>query len=468
MKNTIITWAGIALLQVGCTLAPKYSRPISPVPEQWPAGAAYDAAPGDTNAPQARYLNWQEFFTDEKLQQLVALALTNNRNLRVAMLNVERAQAIYGVQRAELLPVVNAAGSGSIADVPADLSSSGERTTSERYDVNLGVASWEVDLFGRIRSLKDRALEEYLATEQARCGAQILLISSVANAYLTLAADQENLALAQTTLEAQEKAKHLIGRRYELGLCPELDLHRVETQVETARGDMARFTQRVALDVNALTLLTGAPIPEELLPFALAPLPAPQALAVEISSDVLLQRPDVLQAESALKAANADIGAARAMLFPRISLTTAFGTASSRLSGLFEAGSDTWSFAPRVSIPIFDSRSWSALKASKIQREMAVAQYEKAIQTAFREVADTLAVRGTVDQQVAAQEALVNAVSATYRLSVVRYEQGIDNYLSVLDAQRSLYAAQQGLVSLRLAKLTNQTQLYAVLGGGGY
>ncbi len=465
MKRTLLPILVSLVALSGCTLAPKYRRPDAPMPVAWPDGVAGEAA-ASTQAKAAPDIPWQEFFTDSKLQQVIGLALTHNRDLRIAALTVERARALYNIQRGELLPSVNAVGAGSKSETPADLSLSGERMTSERYDVNLGLAAWEIDLFGRIRSLKDRALEEYLGTEQARRGAQILLVSSVAGAYLTLAADEENLALAKTTLEAQQSGYDLIKRRRDLGLIPDVDLFRAQTQVDTARGNVALYTQKTALDRNALNLLAGSPVPDELLPTSLADVIPPGEVAPGIPSDVLLRRPDVLQAESRLKAANADIGAARATLFPRISLTAAFGTASAELSGLFKSDSDAWSFAPRVSMPIFDTRTWSALRAAKVQRKLIVAQYEKTIQNAFKEVADALAVRDTVNEQLSAQTSLVNAVAETYRLSNSRYEKGMDSYLSVLDAQRSLYSAQQGLVSLGLAKVANTVQLYAVLGGG--
>lgn len=464
-KNALISLVGIATIQAGCTLAPKYARPPAPVPAAWPTGPAY-AQVGTTNAPAVPELNWQEFFTDEKLRQVIGTALTNNRDLRIAALNVERARAMYGIRRAELWPTLDAVGSGSEARVPADLSSSGKRQTVERYDVNLGVASWEIDFFGRIRSLKDRALEEYLATEQARRSAQILLVSSVAQAYLALAADRENLTLSETTLKAQQAAYDLVKRRHELGLVPELDLFRAQAPLEVARRDVAIYMQQVAKDENALNLLVGSPIPSELLPAELSGLTPPKDVGAGMPSEVLLRRPDVLQAENMLKAANADIGAARAAFFPRISLSTAIGTASSDLSGLFKSGSGAWSYAPQIVMPIFDARIWSAHKAAKVQCEIAVTQYEQAIQSAFREVADALAVRGTVDQQVSAQQSLVNAFADTYRLANSRFDKGIDSYLGVLDAQRSLFAAQQALVFLRLEKLANQVKLYAVLGGG--
>lgn len=465
-RNVFLLLLASAMVPTGCSPAPKYDRPAAPVPAEWPSGASYRDAATPTHVAQAEALSWREFFADEKLRTLVEIALKNNRDLRLAALNVERARALYGIQRDELLPTVDATAAGTRQRVPGDLSSTGRRQTVEQYSVDLGVFSWELDFFGRIRSLKESALQEYLATDQARRGAQILLVSSVANAYLALAADRESLTLAQTTLEAQQSSYDLIKRRYDREVASELDLYRVQTQVDAARGDVALFTQVVAQDENALNLLLGATAPAELLPTRLDDVTAPKEISAGMSSEALLARPDVLGAEALLRAANADIGAARASLFPRISLTAAVGTASSELSGLFESGSGTWSYAPQASMPIFDTRAWLALKVTKVQREIALTQYEQAIQSAFREVADTLAVSGTIDRQVAAQESLVNAVAQTYRLSQARYDRGIDSYLSVLDAQRSLYAAQQGLVSLHLAQLANQVRLYAVLGGG--
>jgi multidrug efflux system outer membrane protein len=467
-KHALLLLLGMALVLAGCTMAPKYTRAKPPVPPAWPTGTAYPEALAATNATDVSQLRWQEFFTDPKLEQVIGTALTNNRDLRIAALNVEESRAMYHIQRDVLFPTLNANGGMSRQALPADLSGANpsSRVTSSRYDANFGVASWEIDFFGRIRSLKDEALATYLATEQARRGAQISLIASVADAYLTLAADQENLALAQTTLTAQRSSYDLIKRRYDLGLVPELNLHQAEMQVDAALGDTARYTQSVAQDENALNFLVGAPVPGELLPTELDRVNPPEEISAGLSSEVLLRRPDVLQAEDLLKAANADIGAARAAFFPRISLTAAIGTASSDLSGLFKSGQGTWSYAPQIVMPIFDARTWSAHKAAKVQREIAVTQYEKAIQSAFREVADALATRGTVDQQVSAQQSLVHAATETYRLSVSRYDKGIDDYLTVLDAQRSMYAAQQGLVSLRLVKRASQVQLYAVLGGG--
>jgi len=469
MNRTFILLLLIIIALVsGCNLTPQYTRPEAPIPVDWPTGVAYNGAGAVLDAPAADELKWQEFFTDERLQQIIHMALNNNRDLRLAALNAERARALYGIQRAELFPALDAVGSGSKQRVPADLSGTGKKITVEHNSVDLGILSWEIDFFGRIRSLKDRALEQYLATEEARRSAQILIVSGVVNAYLALAADREALQLAETTLETQTVAYDLIKRRADVGLASELALNQAQTQVDTARRNIAVYTQLAAQDENALTLLVGSPspLPGELLPANLESVRPPKEISPGLSSEVLLLRPDILAAEHQLKAANAYIGAARAAFFPRISLTAAVGTASSELSGLFNSGQGTWGFAPQIVMPIFDARLWSAYDVTIAEREIAVAQYERAIQTAFREVADALAVAGTVDQQVSAQQSLVDALARTYRISVARYTKGIDNYLGVLDAQRSLYTAEQVLIALRLGKLANQVRLYAVLGGG--
>jgi len=455
----------IAALLGGCSLAPTYTRPEAPVSAEWPGGAAHSqqaAGPGATAAD----MPWREFFVDEKLQQVIELALANNRDLRVAALNIERTQALYRIQRAELLPTVDARGTFSKERVPGILSQSGQPATVELYNVNLGVSSWEIDLFGRIRNLKDAALEQYLATEQARASAQITLVSAVANTWLTLAADRENLNLAQSTLETQQATYEMIRRRAEVGASSDLDLRQAQTRVDAARVDIARYTGLVALDENALTLLVGSPVPSGLLPVELGEVAALKDFTPGLPSEVLQHRPDILQAESQLRAAHANIGAARAALFPRITLTTSIGTTSDQLSGLFTSGSGTWAFVPQIVIPIFDARSWVAYDVTKVDREIALAQYEKAIQAAFREVADALAQRGTLGDQMEAQQSLVEASADGYRLSDARFTRGIDSYLRVLDAQRSLYGAQQGLIAIRLARLTNLVTLYKVLGGG--
>jgi multidrug efflux system outer membrane protein len=447
-------------------MAPKYTRPEAPVPAEWPDSFAYEDSMAKSDARTVAETRWREFFADLRLRRIIETALNNNLDLRAAALNVERARAIYGIRRVELLPTVNGVGSYYKAKIPVDISGSEDTPTIEQFEVNLGMASWEIDFFGRIRSLKDKALEEYFASEEARRSAQILLVSEVAGAYLVLASDRERLKLAQSTLDTQEAAYNLIRRRREVGLAGELDLRQAQTRVDAARVDIARYTRQVAQDENTLNLLVGLPVTNELLPNDLSSVEPPREISPGLSSEVLLCRPDILQAENLLKAANANIGAARAAFFPRITLTAALGTASGDLTRLFRPGQDAWTFAPQIVMPIFDARTWWALKATKVDREIAVTQYEKSIQTAFREVADALAMRGTVDDQLAAQQSLVDASSEAYRLSNARYIKGIDSFLVVLDSQRSLYEAQQGLITVNLARLANQVKLYAVLGGG--
>lgn len=460
--NRIVIALLLTCFLFSCTMAPKYTRPEAPVPSDWPGGPAYKKTAGEA-APR---IMWQNFIQSEQVRKVIELSLANNRDLRVSALNIERARATYRIQRAQLLPTVDAQGTFSKERVPGIISGTGQPLTTELYNLNVGITAWEIDFFGRIRSLKDQALELYLATEQARRSAQTALIAEVANACLALAADRENLKLARSTLEAQEATYKVIRRRYEVGASSELDLRQAQTRVETARVDIARYTGLIAMDENAINLLAGSPAAAGLLPEELDGNTVLQDFSAGLPSEVLLNRPDIMQSENLLKAANANIGAARAALFPRIALTTSIGTTSDALSGLFTGGSSTWSFVPQIVIPIFDPRTWAAYDVVKVEREIAQAQYEGAIQTAFREVADALARRGTVDDQLRAQQDLVFASAESYRLSNLRYTKGIDTYLSVLDSQRSLYASQQALISLRLARLTNLVNLYKALGGG--
>ena len=453
----------------GCSMAPRYARPEAPVPTAWPSGPAYQEGGGQGATKAAADLPWQEFFVDQHLQKLIAMALTNNRDLRIAALNIERSRAQYQIQRAELLPQIDATGTGTLQRIPATISATGEAREIHQYNVDLGVSSYELDLFGRVQSLKDQALEQYLATEQARRTVQISLVAEVATNYLNLAADRERLHLAQETLAAQQATYELIQRRFELGSSSELDLRQAQTRLDAAQVDIARYTTLVAQDENGLNLVVGAPVPAELLPPTLSDtLTGVKDIAPGLPSEVLLRRPDVLAAENLLKGFNANIGAARAAFFPRITLVGSVGVGSNELSGLFTHGSGAWTFAPEIVLPIFDAGSaWASLKVAKVDRDIAVARYEKTIQTAFREVADALAERGTIDAQLAAQQSLTDATATTFRLSQVRYEKGVDSYLAVLDAQRSLYGAQQGLIATRLTRLLNLVTLYKVLGGGG-
>ena len=464
MNRTLCyAWIIMIFLATGCTLAPQYSRPDAPVPDQWPTGPAYQET---KTVKTAAELPWREFMTDERLRKVIETALHNSRDYRIAALNVEKARAYYGIQRAELLPSVHGLGSIYKERTPADLSSTGSAYTAKRYDVNLGVASWEIDFFGRIRNLKDAALEQYLATEEARRSAQIMLVSSIAQVYMALAADREASQMVASTLKTQEEFYRLIKKRADVGMASELDLRRAQSQVDAARGDAALYTQLVAQDENALNLLVGSPVSQELLPADLKNVTPPRDISAGLSSAVLLSRPDILAAEHRLKGTNANIGAARAAFFPRITLTASAGTASNELSGLFKSGTGTWLFSPQIIVPIFDARTWHAYDVTNVEKEISIAEYEKAIQTAFRDVADALAERGTVTQRLEAQQSLVNALTVTYRLSEARYNKGMDSYLSVLDAQRSLYGAQQGLIMLRLAGINNLITLYKALGGG--
>lgn len=452
----------------GCTtMAPRYTRPDAPVTATWPTGPAYKNSGAQAGDPEASDLKWNEFFVNPQLRKLITLALANNRDLRVAALNVEKSQAMFRIQRAALLPTINADAGGSVQRLPADVSGTGQSMISRNYNVGLGVSVYEIDLFGRVRSLKHQALEQYLATDQARRSIQISLVSEVANNYLTLAADRERLKLALDTLESQQSSYQLIQSRFSAGASSELDLHQAQTSVDSARVDVARFTTQVAQDENLLTLVVGAQIPAELLPTGFSAVGTLRELPTGVPSEVLQRRPDIMQAEHLLRSANANIGAARAAFFPRITLNTSIGTSSDQLTGLFSPGSLAWGFAPQITLPIFDyGRNSAGLTMAERNRDIFLAQYEKAIQVAFREVADALAQNGTVAKQLEAQQSLTQATSESYRLSQVRYQSGMTSYLNVLDSQRSLYGAQQGLISVNLTRLSNLVTLYKVLGGG--
>lgn len=456
------------LLLGGCTLAPKYTRPKAPIPPDWPTGAAYGDRTAASATPRGVLDDWRVFFSSEQMRKVIALALANNRDLRVAALNIERAQGIYRVQRAALFPQIDAGAGGLKERLPPVSTMTPQALTVTEYNVNLGISAWEIDFFGRLRSLKASALEQYLATEEARRSIQIALVAEVADAYLILASDQESLRLAHLTLDSQQASYDLIRGRFEAGISSELDLRQAQTPLETARVDIARYTALVAQDVNALNLLAGVPVPVELLPNELAAVGVLKDITPDLPSEALTRRPDILQSEHQLKALNANIGAARAAFFPRIALTTAIGTASSTLSGLFDSGKNgAWNFGAQATVPIFDAGTNLAnLKVANADRDIALTQYEKAIQTAFREVADALAEQKPVNDQMKAQESLVDATAASHRLATARYTREVDSYLNVLDAERSLYTAQQGLISVRLARLVNMVRLYVALGGG--
>ncbi|MEO7391091.1 MAG: efflux transporter outer membrane subunit [Ramlibacter sp.] len=437
----------------GCSMMPTYERPLAPVAAAFPYAVS-------VATPAAADLDWQTFFPDPGLRRLIETALRNNRDMRIAVLNIEQARAQYDIRSADRFPTVNAAAAGSRA--PA--SGGG---TSKSYTVGLSVTAWEIDFFGRVASLSEAALAQYLGTEEGRKAAQISLVASVANTWLSLVADEEFLALTRQTLTTREESLRLTRLRFENGAASELDSRQAQSLHESARVALAQQQRQRALDINALALLLGAPVPADL---AVATTTASLALAdlpAGTPSDVLVRRPDVRQAEQQLVAANANIGAARAAFFPRISLTAGIGSASSELSGLFKNGSWGFTVAPQLLLPIFDSgRNQAGLRSANVSRDIALAQYEKAIQSAFREVADALAGRATLGDQLQAQANVVEAESVRFRLSELRYNNGVSSYLDLLDAQRSLFAARQALIQTRLAQLQNQVLLYRALGGG--
>uniref|UniRef100_B0SZH7 RND efflux system, outer membrane lipoprotein, NodT family n=1 Tax=Caulobacter sp. (strain K31) TaxID=366602 RepID=B0SZH7_CAUSK len=463
-KSVFVLLAASAL--TACTMAPKYERPALPVATTWPTASAngQTASAGD--------LSWRQVFEDTRLAGTIDLALANSRDLRVAVLNIERARATYRIQRAALLPTVNGALSGTKSETPLGATPFPIGGTGsleiENYNANVGITAYELDIFGRVRSLKDQALNSYLATEQTARTAQISLIAETANAWLTLAADQDLLTLAKDTLKSREGSLSLAQRQFDVGAASQLNLRTSQTLAETARSDVATYAAQVERDKNALRLLVGAEVPANLLPAGgviaaqiLADLPA------GVTSDVLTRRPDVLAAEHALMGANANIGAARAAFFPRISLTGSYGSASADLDGLFKSGTKAWSFTPSITLPIFAGGANKAgLDSAKAGQKIAVATYEKAVQTAFREVADALATQATIGDRLAAQERLAAAAVDTARLTKLRYDRGVDSSLVLLDAQRTQYSAQQGLINARLAGVSNRVTLYKVLGGG--
>jgi multidrug efflux system outer membrane protein len=466
MRQSLLSLAVATALLSGCSLIPDYQRPDAPVAADWPQGAAYGDAAREGSTPAAD-LQWQAFFRDPALRQLVQTALENNRDLRVAALNVESYRALYRVQRAEQFPSISADGSGTRQRVPGDLSQAGKATTSGQYSATLGVSAWELDFFGRLRSLSDQALQQYLATEQAARSTQISLVASVATAYLQWQADMALLKLTQDTLETYEASYQLTQRSFDVGVSDALSLSQARTSVDSARVSLAQYQRQVAQDRNALILLLGTNLPAD----------QPQGLALDsellesvpagLPSDLLQRRPDLLQAEYQLKAANANIGAARAAFFPSISLTANAGTSSSQLSGLFDSGSGSWLFQPQISLPIFNAGSLRAnLDYAELQKDVQVAQYEKAIQTAFQEVADQLAARTTYREQLKAQRALLESTESYYELAERRYRTGVDSYLTLLDSQRQLFSVRQQLISDRLAQLTSEVELYKALGGG--
>ena len=461
IKRSLKTPLGLAslLLLSACTMAPHYERPASPVAQQ---------TDGATQAEQARAadIGWREFYRNAQLQSLIEQALENNRDLRVAALTVEQVRAQYRIQRAQLLPSINISGSGTRQRVSEAVSETGNSFISEQYSAGVGISAYELDLFGRVQSLKDRALAQYFSTDEARKSVQLSLIAEVADAYFTWVANVEFLSLTDNTLAARRQSYDMVKQRFDMGIASELDLSQAATALHLARVDAALYQRQLSESFTALQVLVGTSLNSDQLQAAwddemLAEFPE------HISSQVLLQRPDILQAEYTLQGANANIGAARAAFFPQITLTGLYGNASSELDNLFDSGTYAWSFSPRISLPIF---SWganvAALDVANLQKDVNVARYEQAIQSAFKEVFDGLSAQSTLLMQLDAQQDLVAASGRSYELAELRYEKGVDSYLEVLDSQRSYNTAQQSLIGTRLARMRNQVTLYKALGGG--
>ena len=452
------------LVLAGCSLAPTYERPAAPVAPDWPTAPP----PTAPNAVPAQDLGWRDVMGDARLQALVALALASNRDLRLTSLNVDLARARFGIQRAALFPEVDATGNFIRSRTPLDQSVIGQPYTSSQWNAGVAITAWELDLFGRVRNLKDAALETWLGTEEARRGASLSLVAETADLYLLTRALDEQEELARRTLDLVTTSYRLTKRRYEVGQVSELDLRTSEVQVETAHVNLASLAQQRSQAEDALVLLVGQPLPQDLPPPA--PLDASGILAdipAGLPSDLVERRPDVLAAEHDLKAANANIGAARAAFFPSITLTAFAGLSSVQLGSLFDQTSGAWLFTPKVNLPIFTAgRNTANLEAAKIERQIAVARYEKAIQVAFREVADALAARGQIETQIEAGAARVAAGQRRYELADLRFRKGVDSSLVVLSAQQDLFAFQELLVKARLARLENLIDLYRALGGG--
>ncbi|EEF62717.1 efflux transporter outer membrane subunit [Pedosphaera parvula] len=475
MRKSVLYVLAASMGLVGCTMIPKYERPTAPVSTNWPSGPAYvkgastsglDAKAGKGVATAD--IGWRDFFSDPRLQQLIQLSLTNNLDLRIAALNVEQTQAQYRIQRSELFPTIDAGAGFTRARTPAAFSFNGRAITASQYTANLSTTAYELDLFGRVRSLSRQALEQYFATEEARQSVQISLVAQVAIQYLTERELDEQLVVSRQTLDAVQSSYELNRRSFEAGVASELDLRSAEAQVGSAKANVAAYMRLRAQAVNTLEVLVGQPIP--------ADLPEGRALDAQnfandlpegLPSDLLQRRPDIVQAEYQLRAANANIGAARAAFFPRVTLTGAAGGASLQLTDLFKGPAAAWSFSPQITVPIFTGgRNKAELDVAKITKRIEVAQYQRSIQNGFREVADALTARAMLEDQIQAQETQVKAEQQRYLLADRRYRQGVDSYLTVLTAQQDLYSAQQSLLQSRLARFSNFITLYKALGGG--
>ncbi|HEX5392144.1 MAG TPA: efflux transporter outer membrane subunit [Rhodocyclaceae bacterium] len=452
----------VAGLTAGCSLAPNYSRPSLPVTDQWPEGAK------PAGQRQVVNLDWQALFPDQRLQAVIQLALDNNRDLRIAVARVEEARAQWGVQKADRLPSLDVSLGRTASLTPSALSSTGRDFHTNRYDGNLNLLSFELDFWGRVANLSEAAKASYLSTDEARRTVRLGLIADVANAYLTLKEMEERLALSKETVRTREEMRHLVDLRRQVGIAGDLDYLQAEGALETVKADLAALERQRVQAANALTLLVGAPLPVNLpAGRSLVDQGIEPDLAAGVPSDVLLRRPDVRGAEQRLIGSNANIGAARAAFLPKIVLTGAFGSASPALSGLFKAGTESWSYTPILREPLFDwGRTSGNVDVAQARKVQAVADYEKTLQSAFREVADLLVARDTLIEQLRAQQATDKAQSERLRLTEARFKSGIASSLELLDAQRDSYTAQQNVVAVRRQLLATVAQLYKGLGGG--
>lgn len=458
MHKSYAAALSVTLLSTSCSFVPQ----LEPVSAQ-----VSGKFPGKTGGEVSADIAWQKFFTDPRLRKLVETSLANNRDLRIAALNVEQSRAQYGISRSELFPTLNLSASGERSRTLGSGASGGGASESSRYDVKVDLVSYELDLFGRVRSLNSSALESYFASDAARVGAQISLVAEVANQYLAERALQEQLALSQQTYDGMNTAYDIMKQRFDSGTVSELDLSSMEVQRQTAKADLAAFRQRIQEINNALVFLAGGSLPSNL--------PAGRSLddvivanvRAGVSSELLYRRPDIREAEHQLRAANANIGAARAAFFPSVTITSNGGVASNNFSKLFSNGTGTWLFSPQVNLPIFDGgRNQANLDYAEVTKHIEIANYEKSIQTGFREVADSLASRTGLDERISATANLVEAQQKRTNLANSRYEKGVDSYFEVLTATLDLYSARQDLIRLRLARAVNSVQLYKSLGGG--
>lgn len=462
MRKNVRTALSFSLIALaGCSFIPQYQRPVMPVTAQWLQAAS------SAGVRTVAGLPWQQFLPDPRLRALITAALEHNRDLHIAVARVAEARALYGVNSADRLPTVGLGASRSAARTPADLSPTGQTMSGQRYDVNLAVPAFELDFWGRVKSLSESAKASYLATEEAREAFRLSLISDVANAYLTLQEFEERAALTRATLQTRAESRKLVRKRRDVGLSGDLDFLSADGAYESARAELANLERNRVQAANALDVLVGA-VPEKLPDGRrLTEQGIVPDLAVDVPSEVLLYRPDVRAAEQKLIASNANIGAARAAFLPRVSITLGLGTASSALFGLFDSGSGAWNFTPSLVQPLFDAgRNAANLELAEARKVIAVAEYEKSIQQAFREVADLLTARATLTEQLEAQEAAETAQNDRLKIADARYQAGVSNYLEVLDAQREAFTAQQGTVQVRRALLSAGVQLYKALGGG--